>query len=730
MLLPGTQMHIVTFCFVCIEIVIFFYLLIYSLARPDDKTAFLNIILISLLITYNVTGGLLPDPNLPGSVFIQEVIAYFTGFITPCYFPYYVYKAFGLQKMKFHAYKGVYLFLILPYFIFIIVYAVSHNLNTAKNLLVLPVLYALWVIYSLIKSIKYKYQNDFSSNASKEEVAVLFLSITPWIGLPFIDYFDLGQAAEASITNTGFLLLLALHLKRHIKELRTEHEKLIDSEHRLYNWNTKLVEEVNKRTKELEKINEQRTNTFVNLAHETKTPLTLINNYLEEYINSKGSTEELNVVKKNIEKLSTDIVNFFDLERFNKGVAIYDHDQVSNFSEILKENLVLFKEYSKKRDIQLNDVVEDDVYIKADPVSINRIVINLIENAIKYSNDSCTIEIRLMSKDGKVTFSVKDCGIGIPPELHKKVFEPYYQITNEKKSIQGMGLGLPIVKKVVQDLHGEIEIESDPKKEPGTTITVILNKYEKLVNEAVAPNAVNHKTSANSFEEINLDEVFHNPARPMILLVEDNISMVNYLSKKLQDRYNVYSALNGNEALRKIKSLPTLPDLIISDVMMDKVDGFAFAKILSQDPAYNHIPFIFLSAKSTRKDKLEGLKLGAIDFIQKPFSIHELTQKVESILETVSRQKKALLNSALNALGSNGTSQPRNGVNKFEQNCKLYNLTSREKDIANLICVGQKYKTIGETLFISERTVTKHVQNIFEKVGVSNKVELINKLEG
>lgn len=90
MLLPGTQMHIVTFIFVCIEIVIFFYLLIYRLARPDDKTAYLNIILIFLLIVYNVTGGLLPDRNLPGSYFVQNVIAYATGFITPCFFPYYV----------------------------------------------------------------------------------------------------------------------------------------------------------------------------------------------------------------------------------------------------------------------------------------------------------------------------------------------------------------------------------------------------------------------------------------------------------------------------------------------------------------------------------------------------------------------------------------------------------------------------------------------------------------
>jgi hypothetical protein len=204
MLLPGTQMHIVTFIFVCIEIVIFFYLAIYKLARPDDKTTILNLILISLLLAYNIAGGLLPDPNLPGSFFIQNVIAYATGFITPCFFPYYVYKAFGLEKMKFHAYRGVYICLIIPYLIFVTVFYMSGSLKTAQYILALPVLYASWVIYTLWTAVKFKYHNTFISPESKEEVAVLFISLTPWVSLPFIVFFDLSQALETLITNGVF----------------------------------------------------------------------------------------------------------------------------------------------------------------------------------------------------------------------------------------------------------------------------------------------------------------------------------------------------------------------------------------------------------------------------------------------------------------------------------------------------------------------------------------------
>jgi signal transduction histidine kinase/DNA-binding NarL/FixJ family response regulator len=728
MLIPGTQMHIVTFLFVCIEIVILFYLLIYSFTRPDDKTAVLDIILIFLLLVFNIASGLLPDTNLPGSFFIQESIAYATGFIAPSYFPYYLYKAFGLEKMKFHAYIGVYLFLILPYIIFVIVLGISNNLDAANYVLIVPVLYAAWVFVSLVKSFKFKYANVHRNSESIEEMAVVFLSLTPWVSEPAIVYFNVGQAIEAAITNIGFLLLFSLHVKRHIKAMRREHQRLIESEQRLLQWNNDLQVEVEKRTSELQKINEQRTNAFVNLAHEIKTPITLINNYLEEFIIKNRKPSELKVVKKSIDKLSNDISNFFTLERFNKGMANYNHELIADFSRIVEDSLLLFSQYADKRKIKIKDTVENGILVKADPVSINQVVNNLVENAIKFSDNNTTIEVVLYCRESEVHFLVTDHGPGIPIGMRKKVFEPYYQIANRKTNAQGMGLGLPIVNKIIEDLNGKITIESNPESR-GTKMHVFLNKHILNENEIVTPLATNNKIITDN-EDLGIKETRHEVNKQTVFIVEDNIEMLNYLILKLNNRFNVYGAMNGNEALTKLKSMPTLPHLIISDVMMDKMDGYTFAKVISNEPLYNHIPFIFLTARSGRNDRIEGLKLGAIDFIQKPFSIHELLQKVESILSITGKQKRAILNSAFNILTGIGKNPPFTSEHqKFEQNCKFYNLTAREIEIARLICEGKTYETIGNTLFISKKTVAKHIQNIFEKVQVASKVELVNKLK-
>ncbi|MFW2478250.1 MAG: LuxR C-terminal-related transcriptional regulator [Sediminibacterium sp.] len=147
----------------------------------------------------------------------------------------------------------------LPYLIFVLVFVVSGKLAAAKNLLVVPVLYALWVIITLVGAVRSKYSNDFSTASAKEEMAVTFFSLTPWVGLPIIDYFNFGQQIEAATTNTGFLLLLSLQMKQHITKLKNERQRLVESEENLRNWNEKLKDEVEKRTKEIEQISmEQR----------------------------------------------------------------------------------------------------------------------------------------------------------------------------------------------------------------------------------------------------------------------------------------------------------------------------------------------------------------------------------------------------------------------------------------------------------------------------------------
>lgn len=732
MLLFGTQMHIVTFAFVSIEIVFFFYLVIFKLFRPGDKTTFLNIILLFLLITYNVTGGLLPDPKLPGSFFLQIIIAYATGFITPCYFPYYVYKAFGLTKLKFHAYRGVYYFLIVPYLLFVAVFWISGNLQSAQNLLVLPVLYAVWGSIALIKAIRYKYNNNFQSLEAKQEMVVLLFSLTPWIGLPIIDYFNLGQAIEASITNVGFLLLFGLQLHRNVTQLRIEHNKLIESEQRLRSWNADLQEEVNKRTKELEKINEQTTNNFINLVHETKTPLTLIKNYLDEYISKYGSVQELDVIKGGVDKLTADVINLFDIERFTKGIDAYKHNRILDFSAILRNSLPLFQHYCYMQKITCNVSIEDDLVVKADPNAINRIVNNIVENAIKFTGEDGEITISLTKQEDKIVFAVKDTGEGIPPELQKKIFEPYYQIGHKNTGLQGMGLGLSIVKKVVDGLGGTITIESQPDKANGTTITIVLSAYTLSSNDEVVKSDTGISKLKYEFSFDTIADGEFKTGRRTLLLIENNITMINFLLQKFSISYNVFCARNGIEALRKLHEMTVFPDLILSDVMMDKMDGFSFAKKLSEQGRYAHIPLIFLTAKSTQSDKLKGLKLGAIDFISKPFSFEELNQKIETVLDNINKQQKAILCTSianLNALKNLETdSLLASALSRFEENCKLLHFTARETEIARLIVKGKTYKAIAKELFISEKTVTKHIQNLFEKAEVSNKVELINKL--
>lgn len=733
MLLPGTNAELGVIIIAGVECLMLFFQLIYYFERPADKSRLLFLLLLLFLIQYNLAGSLLPDKRLGIPVIYQYVYTYFTGISMSMYIIFYFYKAFDLKRLKRIALYGMVLYVALPYvFLFAIPYSITGNFSVYNKLVVVvPSLYAFIVGMNIYRALRDKYK-DSSQNRSvvKEEIIVISATFLFWLSMPVVTYFEGPQLLEHGLTNIGFFLLAGSYIRSAIRNSHKEYEELLAAKNRLENINDDLTEKVKERTKSLEKANERQAFTFENLVHRIKTPLTLMNNYLSDYRSRYGSNEDLQVVESNLKMLTRDVNNLFDVQRHSKGLGLYKHEQTADFSQIVRENLLLFQQFfqMKKMAVKADDII-DNANLQADPAALDAIVKNLIENAIKYTPAGGEIIVQLELCAEKICFMVADNGIGIPLNMQKKVFEPYFQINAPNGSFQGMGLGLPLVKKIVAELNGEIRLISTPHIKKGTQFIIEL-PAKQLTDSQESAEAFKTPDSALSLEVYTIDDTGHDERKKTILLVEDNRQMANYLVKKLSERYNVWVAFNGMEALQKLQQKPIPPDLILSDVMMDKVDGFKFGTIISENPAYSHIPFIFLSAKATGKDKLQGLRLGAIDYVEKPFGVDELRAKIQSILENADRSKTLLVKNAVKALTGKAVGEPvEPSADRFEGNCKAYGFTSREIDVARLIGKGYTYKQIGDTLYISEKTVESHIRKLFEKTGVSKASQLVSKLQ-
>lgn len=241
MLVFGTEMHIVTFIFVILEIAMFFYQLIYYLFRPQDKSRLWYTILLLLLIIYNITGGLFPDPEIAIPIITQNIIAYGGGFLIASYFPYYFYKGFGLKRLRFHALYGVPLFLLGPYIIFFVVgYSINGNLEAAiKFGTVIPFFYAIIVLVAILRAIRLKYSENRGLLNDVEMIGV-YCAVVPWAAMPVLSYFHANQLTEVIFTNCGFLIITVIFISKSVARARKESELLMEMD--LISCDPKVVE--------------------------------------------------------------------------------------------------------------------------------------------------------------------------------------------------------------------------------------------------------------------------------------------------------------------------------------------------------------------------------------------------------------------------------------------------------------------------------------------------------
>lgn len=729
-----TKMHMVTFLITMFEVVMLVFQAIYFLQRPKDNSRLQFLLLLLFLIAYNICSGLFPDPRWVLPVPVQTILAYFVGFAMSMYVVYYFYKVFDLKHLRFFATYGLLFFLFFPFvFMFVLPYLLTGDSRLSAQLTVIvPFCYGLGFIYNTARALRLKFhpaegERRATDHALYEHALAAYLSTLCWAALPVIVFFGDFQVLEHSVTNAGFLMMTLIYVKSSIRQSRYEYDKLLESERSQRELARSLKKKVQKRTRRIERILEAKKTTFVNLAHETKTPLTLINNYLTDYIEKNGETEELRIVRSNLRRLTNDIVNFFDIESYEKGFSMYNHDRTSNFSSLLKDKVFLFTAAAAKKRILLESSISDDILVRAHPGALDRIVNNLIDNAIKYSEADTIIQTGLYRTGTQITFYVKDSGCGIPAHLQEKVFEPYYKLSVQGRNTDGMGMGLSIVNRIVTDINGSIELTSEAGQ--GTTICISLPEAKGCDGSVpgVTPAIeVTHSLSLNAHRDASVKMDM-----PYIMVVEDNIEMRAFLKSKLAVLYNVVEAGNGKEAIERLTCLACL-DLIVSDVMMEDMSGYELCQAVLSMERYAHIPFIFLSARSSVEERVKGLNLGAVAYIQKPFSSEELLAKVESILKNLKLQRNAVVNKAYHVMLADTHRVDPIAVRTesvFDTNCEKYQLTKREVEIAKLLLTGTPYKIISDELGISEKTASKHISNIYSKAGVKNKVELLNKLQ-
>jgi DNA-binding NarL/FixJ family response regulator len=255
-----------------------------------------------------------------------------------------------------------------------------------------------------------------------------------------------------------------------------------------------------------------------------------------------------------------------------------------------------------------------------------------------------------------------------------------------------------------------------------------LNGYVEKIFRASTPVAQEEDgfTQQQSYNTSGTDTKIE-VNRYSLLIVEDNSDMMAYLKHALSETYNLFCAKNGKAAMEKLATMPA-PHLIVSDIMMDVMDGYEFYEEFKKNGSNDAIPFIFLTAKNTQIEKVKALQKGAIDFIPKPFEIEELKAKIKSIIETTQAQKESskqqLIRRVIDTL--NGGSDGSDFSLLFEKQCSEADISQREKQIIFLLLKGKQYKEIADELYISMNTVNSHIRNIYKKCCVNNRLELSN----
>ena len=402
-----------------------------------------------------------------------------------------------------------------------------------------------------------------------------------------------------------------------------------------------------KHIEDIEKLNQTKLRFFTNISHEFRTPLTLIIGQMEMLLQIRSLTptvySKILGTYKSCLQMKALINELLDFRKQEQG---YMHIKVSehNIVEFVYEHFLLFQEYAAQHGILFKfDKSSDDIRVWYDAKQMQKVINNLISNAFKYTPEGGSISISVRKRNQEVIIEVTDNGIGIHADELDKIFERFYQTDNEPSINTGTGIGLALTKGLVELHHGSIEVQSEPGQ--GSTFRVhLLTGNEHFTEEQLCKEqAGTPVTHTDRLEEESLqallqeqepdhDEEGSENHRHKILIVEDNKELNEMLVRIFGPFYTVVTAFDGKEGLEKART--EMPDIILSDVIMPKLSGVDLCRSIKNDFDTCHIPVVLLTAKTNIEHNLEGLRMGADDYISKPFNISILLSRCNNLVKS------------------------------------------------------------------------------------------------
>jgi signal transduction histidine kinase/DNA-binding response OmpR family regulator len=536
-----------------------------------------------------------------------------------------------------------------------------------------------WVLKNeeplLIKNLS-KDERFYSTDEEKKDIKSILCTPIWFEGkiIGIMTMINKKDKTEFNESDLSLLSILSIQVGQLIKNSQLQQEYFQKSkEAELSRWESEKL-------KELDTI---KTNFFTNLSHEFRTPLTLILGPLEKLLDRKTKGDpasQYQLMHNHASRLLQLVNQLLDLSSLDAGkmkleIGVYDivsfvKSIVSSFQHFAEEKKISIKFTSKSN--KLNICFDRD--------KLQKILSNLLSNAIKFNKENGFVNINLTEKRNKgyyyLQIEVEDNGPGMSSEVQKNIFDRFYK-SQGLSTVEGSGIGLALVKELVELHFGEIEVKSALGKGTKFKVTIPSDEefYEKknIILKKAIPSEDRIIPVVKISVTENVKDEFSEDA-PLVLIVEDNDDMRQFIKENIQISYKVIEAIDGEDGLNK--ALENIPELIISDVLMPKLNGYEFCSKIKTDERTSHIPVILLTSKAETNSKIIGLETGADDYITKPFYSTELLLRVKNLID----QRKKLREK----FGKEITLEPKNiAVTSTDEKFLTRVLEIVEKNVSN-----------------------------------------------